>query len=148
MTCASGAFTVLDTATICPARTCTSPMGISPVRGLIVMTYAPRIRISLRGGSTPPIMRTLARALATRLSRVNSNELNAHSAHPEHDHRRNNPGNDRASDHEAVCEHPANPVPHEDHTRPGGQMREHEEYAQPIVWHEANVPGIVDEAGR
>src|SRR5262245_5732673 len=31
---------------------------------------------------------------------AHSNELDAHSAHPEHDHCRNDPGDNRAADHE------------------------------------------------
>jgi hypothetical protein len=36
------------------------------------------------------------------MANVRSNELDAHSAHAEHDHRRNEPGDDRAANHEPV----------------------------------------------
>ena len=69
-----------------------------------------------------------------------SNELDAHPAHAEHDHRRNEPGDDRAADHEPVGERLADAMRHHDPARAGGKMREDEECAEPIMRHEADVP--------
>jgi hypothetical protein len=44
------------------------------------------------------------RAEGLRRSAPDSNELDAHPAHTEHDHRRNESGDDRAADHEPVGE--------------------------------------------
>src|ERR1700758_1955470 len=75
-----------------------------------------------------------------------SNELDAHPAHTEHDHRRNEPGDDRAADHEPVGERPADAMRHHDPTRAGGKMREDEECAEPIMRYEADVPTVLDES--
>nr|AEH76928.1 succinate dehydrogenase/fumarate reductase [Bradyrhizobium sp. JS329] len=76
-----------------------------------------------------------------------SDELDAHPAHTKHDHRRNDPADDRAADHESVGERLADAMRHDDPTRPGREMREDEEYAEPIMRHEADVPRVLDEAG-
>src|SRR5215472_17772264 len=78
---------------------------------------------------------------------ADSDELDAHPAHTEHDYRRNDPGDDRATDHESVGEHLAHAMRHHDRTRPGREMREDEERAKPIMRHEADVPRILDESG-
>src|SRR5262249_27004944 len=78
---------------------------------------------------------------------LRSTELNAHPAHTEHDHRRNEPGDDRAADHESVGECLADTVRHHDPTRAGRKMREDEECAEPIMRYEADIPGVVDETG-
>src|SRR4029079_18156796 len=70
------------------------------------------------------------------------------TSHTEHNHRRNEPGNDRTADHETVGECPADSVRHHYPTRAGGKMREDEECAEPIVRYEADVPGVLDESGR
>ena len=70
-----------------------------------------------------------------------SNELNAHSAHTEHDHRCNSRGYDRARDHESVGKHLADAMRDNDCTRPSRKMREDKECAEPIMRQEADVPG-------
>ena len=40
-----------------------------------------------------------------------------------------------------------NAMRHHDPTRSGRKMRENEEYAEPIMRHEADVPWVLDEAG-
>ena len=42
--------------------------------------------------------------------RPDLDELDAHPAHTEHDHRRNDPGDDRAADHESIGECFAHPM--------------------------------------
>jgi Asp-tRNA(Asn)/Glu-tRNA(Gln) amidotransferase A subunit family amidase len=53
MTAAPGACKPRPTATIAPLRTCTSPPLMSPKTGSIVITYARRMRNSVRGGKGP-----------------------------------------------------------------------------------------------
>jgi hypothetical protein len=55
---------------------------------------------------------------------------------------------DRAAYHESIGERLADAMCHNDHTRPSREMREDEEHAEPIMRHEAYVPGVFDEAGR
>src|SRR5262245_55448951 len=74
-------------------------------------------------------------------------ELDAHSAHTKHDHRRYEPGEDRAADHQSVGQRLADAMRHHDRTRAGRKMREDEERAEPIMRHEADVPRILDESG-
>ena len=76
-----------------------------------------------------------------------SDEPDAHSTHTEHDHRRNDPGDDRTADHESVGERLADAMRHNDCTRPRREMREDEEHAEPIMRHEADVPRVLYEAG-
>ena len=76
-----------------------------------------------------------------------SNELDAHPAHTKHDHCRNDPRADRAADHEAVGEYLADAMRQNDRTHSSRQMREDEEYAEPIMRHEADVPRVLYEAG-
>src|SRR5215831_5469388 len=76
-----------------------------------------------------------------------SDEPDAHSAHTEHDHRRYEPGGDRAADHEPVGERPADAMRHHDRTRAGRKMREDEECCEPIMRHEADVPWVLDQPG-
>src|SRR5215471_5453688 len=54
----------------------------------------------------------------------NSDKLDAHSAHTEHDQRRNEPGDDRAADHEPIGERLADAMRHHDVTTAGRKMRE------------------------
>src|SRR5215470_8027686 len=75
---------------------------------------------------------------------AHSNELDAHPAHTKHD----DPGDNRATDHKLVGERLADAMRHNDRTRPSREMREDEEYSKPIMWHEADVPRVLDEAGR
>src|SRR6516225_10143442 len=74
-------------------------------------------------------------------------EPDAHPAHTEHDHRRYEPGEDRAADHQSVGQRLADAMRHHDRTRAGREMREDEERAEPIMRHEADVPRILDESG-
>src|SRR5262249_32180581 len=67
-----------------------------------------------------------------------SDELDAHSAHTKHDRCRNDPGDNRAADHESVGERLADAMRHDDHTRPGREMRKDKEHAEPIMRHEAD----------
>src|SRR5262249_39100686 len=76
-----------------------------------------------------------------------SDELDAHSAHTKHDHRRYEPGEDRAADHQSVGQRLADAMRHHDRTRAGRKMREDEERAEPIMRHESDVPRILDESG-
>src|SRR2546430_8538760 len=76
-----------------------------------------------------------------------SDEPDAHPAHTEHDHRRYEPGDDRAADHEPVGERPADAMRHHDPTRAGRKMREDEECCEPIMRHEADVPWVLDQPG-
>src|SRR5262245_6582757 len=75
-----------------------------------------------------------------------SDEPDAHPAHTEHDHRRYEPGEDRAADHESVGQRLADAMSHNDRTRPSREMRQDEEHAEPIMRHEADVPRVLDEA--
>src|SRR5215510_5055709 len=75
-----------------------------------------------------------------------SDEPDAHSAHTKHDHCRNDPGDNRAADHESVGERLADAMRHNDRTRPSREMRQDEEHAEPIMRHEADVPRVLDEA--
>ena len=75
-----------------------------------------------------------------------SDEPDAHPAHTEHDHRRYEPGEDRAADHQSVAQRLADAMRHHDRTRAGREMREDEERAEPIMRHEADVPRILDES--
>jgi hypothetical protein len=52
-----------------------------------------------------------------------SDEPDSHSTHTEHDHRRNDPGDDRTADHESVGERLADAMRHNDRTRPSREMR-------------------------
>jgi hypothetical protein len=47
---------------------------------------------------------------SSRQASQNSDKLDAHSAHAEYDYRRNDPGDDRAADHEPVGERLADAV--------------------------------------
>ena len=85
-------------------------------------------RTSIRTSGTPEFCDGLS----------DSNELDAHPAHTEHDHRRNEPGDNRAADHEPVGERLADAMRHHDPTRAGRKMREDEERAEPIMRHEAD----------
>src|SRR5262245_2454890 len=82
------------------------------------------------------------------MSEVGLDELETQAAHAEHDRGRNDAGEDRASDHEAVRESLAGPMRHHHRTRPHRDVRENEEYPQPIIGHETDVPRILDEASR
>jgi hypothetical protein len=92
------------------------------------------------GGHSPTKSALCPRTEAARLIRFRrrprSNELDAHPAHAKHDHRRNDPRADRAADHESVGERLADAMSHDDRTRSSRQMREDEEYAEPIMRHE------------
>src|SRR5215472_15233311 len=83
---------------------------------------------------------------AYRIAR-DSDELDAHPTHTEHDHRRNEPGDNRAADHEPVGERLGDAVRHHDPTRADRKMGEDEECAEPIMRHEADVPLVLDESG-
>ena len=63
----------------------------------------------------------------------NSDKLDAHSAHTEHDPCCNDCGYDRTADHEPVGERLADAVRHHDPTSTGRKMREDEERAEPIM---------------
>src|SRR5262245_11888382 len=76
-----------------------------------------------------------------------SDEPDAHSTHTEHDHRRNDPGDDRTANHESVGERLADAMRHNDRTRPSREMRQDEEHGEPIMRHEADVRRVLDEAG-
>ena len=76
-----------------------------------------------------------------------SDEPDAHPAHTEHDHRRYEPGEDRAADHQSVGQRLADAMRHHDRTRAGRKMREDEERAEPIMRHQADVPPVLDESG-
>src|SRR5262249_21186817 len=76
-----------------------------------------------------------------------SGEPDAHSAHTKHDHCRNDPGDNRAADNESVSEHLADAMRHDDHTRPGREMRKDKEHGEPIMRHEADVPRVLDQPG-
>ena len=82
-----------------------------------------------------------------RLRIFSLDESETQAAHAEHDRRRNDGGGDRASDHEAVRESLAGPMCHHHRTRPRRDVRENEEYPQPIMGQETDVPWILDEAG-
>src|SRR5215472_8808178 len=76
-----------------------------------------------------------------------SDELDAHPTHTEHDYGRDDPGDDRTADHESVGERLAHAMRHHDSTRTGREMRKDEERTEPIMRHETDVPRVLDEAG-
>src|SRR5262249_56620571 len=71
-----------------------------------------------------------------------SDEPDAHSAHTEHDHRRYEPGGDRAAAPEPPRERLADAIRHHDPTRAGRKMREDEERAEPIIRPEAKIQRV------
>jgi hypothetical protein len=64
---------------------------------------------------------------------VESDELDAHPAHSEHDDRGKDPGDDRAADYEPVGERLADAMRHHDPTRAGRKTPEDEECAEPTM---------------
>src|SRR5262245_872890 len=114
-----------------------------------------RRRKLCRSNAAPPSSSALLRSSAGSVGGLSaffgvatdSDGPDAYPAHTQHDHRSNEPGDDRAADHKPVGERPADAMRRHDPTRAGRKMREDEERGEPIMRHEADVPWVLDQPG-